>query len=343
MSSSSGLVPGRLFRKVIAFGALALLGASVAEAKPKPKPKRGAEPSEDTTAETIRSIAESLKMDVKTTLVSPGDGPVRALKLRPTVGTTQRITMTTATSGKVSVMGMEVNLPNTPIHVDIDHAVTSAARAGSRITARYVDVRIDPVPEDADPLAAMTVTMQSAGYDALVGAEMSYVLDESGRMTDVEMIGGGGAMAAAGDALKTMLEGQKQSQLWLPDEPVGLHAVWTVEQTIQVQNVPLVAVYNFTLSELSESHAAVDLTLNMDMSAFMQGMLAQGSGQLDGVDVGPMQASGSGHYQFRFDQPSPTGEMTMRMLMSMSTPPEDGVSVPMTMDVTARTSIAERP
>jgi hypothetical protein len=172
---------------------------------------------------------------------------------------------------------------------------------------------------------------------------MSYVLDESGRMTDVEMIGGGGAMAAAGDALKTMLEGQKQSQLWLPDEPVGLHAVWTVEQTIQVQNVPLVAVYNFTLSELSESHAAVDLTLNMDMSAFMQGMLAQGSGQLDGVDVGPMQASGSGHYQFRFDQPSPTGEMTMRMLMSMSTPPEDGVSVPMTMDVTARTSIAERP
>lgn len=314
--------------RLAALAALAVVVCSPAYAKPK---------QSDPDLEFLKDV----DVAVKTTIVDLGAAPQLPFRLDVRPGTRQALTMTTSTTGTMTMLGSTVTLPEVPIEVDLDLHVPKVDRRGAQVEATYSAVRVPPAPEDADPLAALTVSATTASFAQLAGTRMSYRLHPNFEVSDMRLVGGG-ADSVLHDALKTLVEGQKQAQIWLPQQAFGVGATWTAQQTVSFQGTPMVALHTFTVTERTERAVEVDVATEMDLSQLMQALLDSPEAPA-GLTTEPMVASGRGHYRLESGTPTPVGETTVRMRMAMSSGAESAMAFQMSMDVVSHTVIAARP
>lgn len=192
-------------------------------------------------------------------VTNEGAEPRKELRFNVNKGDTQKVEMTMLLSMKIDMEGMampETKLPATKMVMKVDIVdVMDNGDSKWNMSVVSADVVDDP---SVNPM------VMSAARDGLKGITDFTgwaVIDNRGFVKDADI----SIPAGADPQLRQMMESTRQSldQLTapLPDEPVGVGAEWTVEQTITQQGMTIQQTADYTVTSIEGDVVKADVKL----------------------------------------------------------------------------------
>ena len=220
---------------------------------------------DDRGADDDGGAADQDRPELRVELLDAGAEPRRVLRLDPTDGCEQPVTLRNAVDQRVAV-GEQEQAGTTAFEYDITYRCESVEADRIEVSVHYDDARID----DADPRSRESL---EAMVQNLVGAEGRTVFDRRGRILELdapqvsiddEVLG-----EQFADAMEQMLESMEasidQSATPFPEEAVGLGARWRTTGTMDVLGMRTRLVTELTVTELSAETVTAASTLTMEI------------------------------------------------------------------------------
>jgi hypothetical protein len=243
------------------------------------------------------------------TLKNPGAEPRHELRYAFKAGFEQRV----ETSIKTKNEG-EVPTPPMPRMITTSSYTVSKVEDGrASITFTLDDHRIDPADKDGDDSARqmLTDTLKSMN-----GASGRFTMDAQGRSFDATFDPGAGMDPAVAATMKGFLNSTTEMVVALPKEPVGVGAVWTVEQQRDVGIMTARVVSTYTVTKVDAG--GFDANVAMAMSIPGQEMKIPGTPMPEGFKTHLQDSTGeaTSTLTVRLDRPLPTA-MSVRSVMDI--------------------------
>lgn len=282
----------------------------------------------------VRGAGEPSEMPVvpEVYVADRGEQPWQLLRYHWTVGsiesarTDYRMSMSMASGGEV--MGLTM-----PMSLEFEATVTEVDEAGTarlEIVYTAMDVDVSEMTVDGQPMSEAMLKAMAAEFDhesrQLVGCSGWEVYDSRGRLLDW----GIDAPEAFPEDLRSEVEEMSATPTILPEEPVGVGAIWNVatsfsESGLEVDTIEVNELLALegdrlelgTLIDLDAGGGVAVSELGGDTAASVEDLTVHSEGSVD-VDLGRVFAQAS--FEARFH-------------MEMSTPDGRGGSVPAIMDM----------
>jgi hypothetical protein len=250
------------------------------------------------------------------TLLDPGAAPLETLRYQLSAGMAQTLQMDVTTSLSTTVAGAPAGATNLPtLRAVLSTTVTEVDEAG----VATIEFRIDSYEalptEGTDPMLVQTLT---AGLQPLVGISGTSQVDARGATLSASI----DVPDTVDPALRQMFDSLERSmgQLSspLPEEPVGVGARWQVVMAVPDPSTGLVIdqTGTFTLEALdgSEVTVGVELTQSAEPGPLDVPGLPAGST----AELVSMAGMGAGESTFSLDRPAPASTLTTQVEMVLS-------------------------
>jgi hypothetical protein len=221
---------------------------------------------------------EGLQLTAELTLVDAGKGPKRVVKFTPAAGTKASYELVTEQDLSLSMAGPDGEVMEVPgvgqmsptIVFGVSHSVGQPVADGLvPVNVRYDDVSVRDVPPEL-------AQQMAAGLEPMKGLAFRMLIDPAqGRAVQADVSVEDDAIYEMTQALADQFT---QNLPTFPAEPIGVGAVWTLDQSIDMSGMQLLAKQKIRVTELTDEH--ITLTTSFD--------LAQGDGglQLPGLPPG---------------------------------------------------------
>lgn len=261
---SSGWWPST--RRWVGVVVMAIGWHGLAAAGPDAPTDPTADPTTDS-AKPAADVPEGTLPEIR--LVDPGSGRKRPLRWRYQVGDVRVHTVSMGVSLVMEAFGMTQEQVVPEVTVRMRREVVSVSEDG-KATVSWEVVAFDvALPEGAES----TVELQE-GLEQLAGIRGTEVLDAQGRRLQRTVMGGS-ATEQQQAALASLAELESRSLLYLPDQPVGRGAQWTVTLRENEQGLPVDATTTWTLTRRRGPRAtlAIDGSQSAVEGASPQGAL----------------------------------------------------------------------
>ena len=180
---------------------------------------------------TAQSGALAPGTEVK--LLSAGAEPRQALRLQVKSGETQKAVMTLQMAMSMGGAGELMKIP--AIKMDLDAEIKGVNAGDINCETRLGDVGIESEAGSAPQL----VDAMKASFGNLKGMVIVSTISDRGSSKKAEVKLPPGADASARQSMEQMKESFLNSQVVLPEEPVGPDAKWEVKQKIKSQGMTI--------------------------------------------------------------------------------------------------------
>lgn len=270
------------------------------------------------------AAAMPTSMSFNLELLDAGAEPRQALRLAPSVGTTQELTMVMDMNMDMKMGEMSQRMDTPPITFGMRATVDGVEPDGSfRVSTTWMGAKVS---EGGDAPPELTAALQQ-GFAVLDGLQMTQRIDPTGRTLDATIVGGESPEVQA--ALQGLQDSMRQTQVYLPTEPVGVGARWRLTVHVVSNGIPVDATTIYTLRGVSGTvlDLGTEIAMVVDPSAVLASMPPGANVSFDRFD-----ASGGGETRWDLSALFPTGTMAYEMHMAMSAS-EGGQSIPVTMDM----------
>jgi len=289
-----------------------LLAPSTALAKKKNKKAESA-PVE---APAAPESGNALQMSYDMTLLDAGAEPRAPLRLKPTVGTPQVLEMVMDMGMRMAIADQVQDMDLPPISFSMRSTVDGVDKDGS-MTVHTVWLGAHTLEGGSAPPEVANAMTQ--GFSMLQGLEMTQKLDPTGRVLSLEL--GGDPSPEIAAALNGVQDSMRQSQVYLPGEPVGLGAKWKVTVHVVSNGIPVDATTTYTLRGRDGDVLSLGSEVGMTIDAkAMSAAMPAGSG----ASMDRFEAAGTGDLSWDLTRLFPTGKMGYEMHMAMSAPSPTG-------------------
>lgn len=206
------------------------------------------------------SSQQAGKHPAKVKLVNPGSAPRQAFRFKPQVGSQQSFVMLMNMQQKMFVGGNAMPAPVLPTQkFTIDLKVAQVSPEGDVHTdwvyrdidildeAETPQVVADKIRELVTPLAGMSgkVVVSNRGFTQEANFKVPENLDPQLK----QLLGG-------------MLESMDKLSAPVPQEPIGIGAVWTVTQQVVANGLSLNQVATYKLTAIDDSGYHLDVTVD---------------------------------------------------------------------------------
>jgi len=206
-------------------------------------------------------------------LQSAGDAPRREMRYQYKAGDTQTMVMLMDMNMAAEVNGQPT--PSFPIPTQRMEMTVAVERVteDDKLQCRFEMTAVDLV-EDPDAPSSMAGQMREM-LKTMVGLGGTYTQSRRGQVTDVAIEYPEGINPMVRQSMGNMEQVMGQSAAPLPQEPVGVGAVWSVEQTMDTLAFSFDQKATYTVIALTENGAT--LSVAVEQSAEPQDMNIQGA------------------------------------------------------------------
>lgn len=304
--------------------ALALLTAAVLLHPSAAFAKKKNKKAEDTPTEAPAAPAEAassgaapqVQVSYDLMLLDAGAEPRAPLRLVPTVGVPQELEMVMDMGMHMAVGDQVQDMDLPPLSFGMRSTVDSVDKDGT-MNVSSVWLGAHMLEGGSVPPEVSQAMLQ--GFSMLEGLAMTQKIDATGRSLSLQLSSDTNPEVAA--AFNGVQDSMRQSQVYLPAEPVGAGARWKVTVHIVSNGIPVDAMTTYTLRERHDDVLSLgsEVAMSIDEKA-MTAAMPPGSG----VSMDRFEAAGTGDLRWDLRRLFPTGKMGYEMHMSMSTPAPSG-------------------
>jgi hypothetical protein len=256
-------------------------------------------------------------------VVSTGSEPRRALHYQATKGAAQQLDVAV----DVEVMAGDMGGPMPTIVMTLSLAVDDVLPIGAKLRSTVVDVTARDRDESRVPAKAL-----SGPLEQLEGVVLTTTLTPNGRLVGTKLDTGGKPMAdSAKKPLAALTTSFDQLMMPLPDDPVGVGAVWRNSRPLEQNGMKMIAVNTVTLTSITGDKLAfdIDTALHGDDQTIQEGGLT--------VDIKNIVGTGRGKGTLDLRTLAMTSELTTELRSAMQAP---GEAEPMQMKMVIATRVA---
>jgi hypothetical protein len=253
-----------------------------------------------------------MQLSYDMTLLSPGAEPRAPLRLKPALGAPQVLEMVMRMGMHMAIADQVQDMDLPPISLSMRSTVEGLDKDGS-MTVNTVWQGAKVLEGGSAPPEVSDAMVQ--GFATLQGLAMTQKIDATGRVLSIEI--GGDPSPEVAAALSGVQDSMRQSQVYLPAEPVGLGATWKVTVHIVSNGVPVDATTTYTLRDRQGDVLSLGtvIAMTIDTKAMTAGM---------GASMDRFDASGAGDLSWDLNRLFPVGTMGYEMHMAMSAPSPTG-------------------
>jgi hypothetical protein len=254
-------------------------------------------------------------------LVSAGDEPRHRLRYQPVKATA--ITLELAIDIDVSAGDMGGPMPT--IVETLSVTVEDVGPLGAKLRSTVLDATARERIESRVPPNAL-----GGPLDLMKGVVLTATLSPSGRLFGTKLeLGDKRIPDAAKTQLAALTASFDQLMMPLPDEPVGVGAVWRNSKALDQNGLEMTAVNTVSLAEL----AGTELTFTIDTQVHGDDQTVE-QGEL-GVEVKDITGTGKGKGTVDLRTLAITSELATEFRSTMKAPGE-ATAMPMRMSITTR-------
>ena len=273
---------------------------------------------------------EGLESEVH--VIERGEEPWQLLRYDWTVGSTEssrtdyRMSLTMAGDGEQMSMAM-------PMSMEIEATVTEVAEDGSawlEIIYKGLDVGVSEMTIDGQPLDDAVLQAMAEEFDEqsrrLIGSSGWEVYDDRGRLLDW----GIDAPEAFPEDLRAQVEQMSATPTILPEEPVGVGAIWNVASSISESGIDIGVTEVNELLTVEGDRLELDTRIELGASG---GIPASELGSAADGMVDEMTIRGDGGVIVDLSRVFSEMVLEMDLHMEMSSPDGVGGTSAATMDI----------
>ena len=251
-------------------------------------------------------------------IVSAGNEPRRVLRYHAPKDTRQRLEL----SVLVALHAGEVGAPMPTIVLTLAYAV-DAVMPNGQMTLRGTIEEIRAVETEGSKVPAAAL---NGPLETLKGLTIHSVLSPTGRITGSTLDTGGKTIAPELDAqLQSLIRSFESTMMTLPEEAVGVGAVWRNSKPVDQNGMKLKAVNTVTLTALKGD--AIEYSIDTDIHGANQSVTQQGVT----IEIEDIVGSGAGKGSLDLATLAVTSELAAELRSRMKATGEDEQPTNMTM------------
>ncbi len=251
-------------------------------------------------------------------IVSAGNEPRRLLRYHAPKDTHQRLELSIV----VALTAGEVGAPMPTIVLTLAYVVDAVMPSG-QMTLRGTIEGIHAVETEGSKVPAAAL---NGPLETLNGLTIHSVLSPTGRITGSTLDPGGKTIAPELDAqLQSLIRSFESTMMTLPDEAVGVGAVWRNSKPVEHNGMKLKAVNTVTLTALEGD--AIEYSINTDIHGANQSVTQQGVT----IAIEDIVGSGGGKGSIDLATLAVTSELAAELRSRMKATGEDQEPTNMTM------------
>jgi Family of unknown function (DUF6263) len=256
-------------------------------------------------------------------IVSTGNEPRQRLHYQATKGAQQQLDVAV----DVEINAGDMGGPMPTIVMTLSLAVEDVVPIGAKLRSTVVDVTARDRDESRVPANAISGPLAN-----LKGVVLTTTLTSNGRLIGTKVDTGGKQLPeSAKKPLGALTTSFDQLMMPLPDEPVGVGAVWRNSRPLEQNGMKMIAVNTVKLTSITGDKIGFDLETQIhgDDQTIRQGELA--------VDIKDVVGTGSGKGTIDLRTLAMTSELTSELRSTMQSP---GEAQAMPMKLTIATHVA---
>ncbi len=256
-------------------------------------------------------------------LVSAGNEPRRVLRYHAAAGSVQKLGVRIA----VELTAGEMGGPMPTLGLSMSYAVTAVLPTGQMTLRATIDkVSANDTPGSKVPAAALAGPLET-----LQGLAITSVLSPNGRLTGSKLDSGTKTLAPElQQQIQSLIASFESTMMALPDEAVGVGAVWRNSRPVEQNGLKLVAINSVSLTAIkgdvieytidTDIHGQDQSTTQDGVTIEVKDIIGNGGGK-GSIDLGKLAITSELAAEFRSEMtatgdPSPT-KMEMATLMNV--------------------------
>ena len=281
--------------KKLAFGLSLLLGLGFGESLGE----MGAIASAQT--EISENHSEAINSPVSVVLIEAGEGEKQELRLRPEVGETQTLNMSIQMNIETFFGGMSMpSIPDVTTTLTIESVVTDVKENGD-IQAEFIYTNTAVLPSETVEIPPEVIEEMNAKIATLIGTKGIILLDNRGLTKSLNIEVSEDIDPLVENTVDQLLINSFENMSSpLPEEAVGVGAVWQIEQDVNLNGLELDQTAVYTLENRTED--TVTLSMIIEQTAEEQQFTPWGLPAEMAVDLVSLESTGTGDFTMNLTQ-----------------------------------------
>lgn len=279
--------------------------------------------------EMTETNSQAIRSPVRVVLIEGGEGVKQELRLRPEVGETQTLNVAVKMNIETFFGGMSMpSVPNMTTEVTIESVITDVKENGD-IEAEFVYTDMAVVPGETIEIPPEVIEAMNAELAPLIGTKGTVLLDDRGRTKSIRLDLDENVNPMFETTINQLMASLENISSPLPEEAVGVGAVWQIEQGVNVNGLELDQTAIYTLENFTED--TVILSMVIDQTADEQKFTPLGLPANIEVDLVSLESTGTGNFTMNLTQLFPIeGAMNLETRSQMNLPnPEENATTSM--------------
>jgi hypothetical protein len=277
--------------------------------------------------ETIETTSQGINAPVSVMLIEAGEGTKQELRLRPEVGETQALNVAVKMDIETFFGGMSMpSIPDMTTEITIKSVVTDV-KANGDIEAEFVYTNMAVLPSEAVEIPPEVMEAMNAELATFIGTKGTLLLDDRGRTKSLNMELAEDVNPMFENTVNQLMASFENMSSPLPEEAVGLGAVWQIEQALNINGLEIDQTTIYTLQDRTEE--TVTLSMVIAQTADEQRINPLGLPVDIKVDLVSLESTGNGNLTMNLAQLFPLEaamNLVTRSQMNLPNPEENATT-----------------
>lgn len=274
--------------------------------------------------EVVQDESRAINSPVRVVLLEAGEGAKQELRLRPEVGTTQTLDVAVKMNVETFFGGMSMpSIPDMTTQLTIESVVTDVQENGD-IEAMFVYTDMSVLPSETIDIPPEIIEAMNAELATLIGTKGTLLLDDRGRTQAINIELAEDVSPMFENTLNQLMASLENIASPLPEEAVGVGAMWQIEQEMDINGLALEQTAIYTLED--RTNDTVVLSMTIDQTAEQQQFTPLGLPQDMMVDLVSLEGVGTGNLTMSLSQLLPINadlNLNTRSQMNLPNPEEN--------------------
>ncbi|MFP4007069.1 MAG: hypothetical protein ACLFV6_03545 [Spirulinaceae cyanobacterium] len=277
--------------------------------------------------ETIETTSQEINAPVSVMLIEAGEGEKQELRLRPEIGVTQTLDVAVQMNIETFFGGMSMpSIPDMMTELTIESVVNSV-KANGDIEAEFVYTNIVVLPSETVEIPPEIIEAMNAELAPLIGTKGTMLLDDRGRTKSLSLELAEDVNPMFANTVNQLMASLENISSPLPEEAVGVGAVWQIEQEVNLNGLEIDQTAIYTLED--RTNETVTLSMVIDQSADEQRINPLGLPADIEVDLVSLESTGTGNLTLNLAQLFPVEavmNLVTRSQMNLPNPEENATT-----------------
>ncbi|MEC4803018.1 MAG: hypothetical protein SAJ12_17550 [Jaaginema sp. PMC 1079.18] len=250
--------------------------------------------------EVVQEDSNAVNSSVGVVLLEAGTGEKQELRLRPEVGETQTLNVAVKMNIEMFFGGMSMpSIPDMTTQLTLKSVVTDVKDNGD-IEAEFIYTDISVLPGESIEIPPEVIEAMNTELTTLIGTKGTFLLDDRGRTKAINLELAEDVNPMFENTLNQLMASFENISSPLPEEAVGVGAMWQVEQEINLNGLMLDQTAVYTLED--RTNETVVLSMIINQSGEKQQFTPLGLSESMIVDLVSLESTGTGKLTMSLSQ-----------------------------------------